>query len=569
IDGDGDMEISIGYWNNPSLIFDNTSGPFKSTSVGPEGDVHDTRSVAWGDYDDDGDLDLALGNSNLGRNMVYENTPSGFVLDWTAPLVENTRSVAWGDFNGDGDLDLAVGNFQQNRIYINNDGDLDLWPGFSEGLGTIGDTYAVAWGDYDGDQDLDLAAGNYDSKPNYIYINRGGIFTQTVNLGLGSDKTTALAWGDFDQDYDLDLLVGNQNGTNRIFVNSGSGSFSSLSLPAPADSCSLDTRSVDWTDWDGDGDLDVVTGNAGVSGCVQVIVSHNTGSSWEFETVWQTTVLPGSPDYDVRSVAWGDYDGDGDPDLAVGVPVGVGINNFVLRNDAGGFTKVWSATASDSGGTRSVAWGDMDGDGDLDLAVGNSNSPAEPSRVYVNDWNGSTNTANDPTYAVIYRPDYVEMANFFSSHSVVGYSSLPILYDLYDDEFDSAFQVVPQISWDGGGNWESAWGAGWIYDVPASPSGVLNYFEWDAMGQLLNHQGIPFNPALSVYVPFEQSYEEMDVVFRLVVWSNPEHGGLIQRPVYGSNTTQWRHDVRPEWDDSKMVVNPTVVHPGETIEYTI
>ena len=80
-----------------------------------------THSVAWGDWDGDGDLDLAVGNvgdhlaGNRQANKVYENDGLGLAdlpdsgLDLGRTYV-NTTSVAWGDWDGDGDLDLAAGN---------------------------------------------------------------------------------------------------------------------------------------------------------------------------------------------------------------------------------------------------------------------------------------------------------------------------------------------------------------------------------------------------------------------------------------------------------------------------
>ena len=66
-----------------------------------------SRSVAWGDWDADGDLDLAVGSN--GANRVYENSGGSLSLAWSSPETDNTGSVAWGDWDGDGDLDLAVG----------------------------------------------------------------------------------------------------------------------------------------------------------------------------------------------------------------------------------------------------------------------------------------------------------------------------------------------------------------------------------------------------------------------------------------------------------------------------
>ncbi len=85
---------------------------------------------------------------------------------------------------------------------------------------------------------------------------------------------------------------------------------------------------------------------------------------------------------------------------------------------------------------------------------------------------------------------------------------------------------------------------------------------WDAWGQIRDHLG------WSIPIPPEWSGEEMDVAFRLVAWSNPEHGGLIQRPVSGSGTNLFRVDLRPDWRDSTKRTDRAIVHPGDTVQFT-
>ena len=75
-----------------------------------------SSSTGWGDWDGDGDLDLAFGNEET-PNQVYENISNTLHFDpaaglgWEAPAAAHTSSLAWGDWDGDGDLDLAFGNY--------------------------------------------------------------------------------------------------------------------------------------------------------------------------------------------------------------------------------------------------------------------------------------------------------------------------------------------------------------------------------------------------------------------------------------------------------------------------
>ncbi|NUM44330.1 MAG: DUF11 domain-containing protein, partial [Anaerolineales bacterium] len=327
-------------------------------------------------------------------------------------------------------------------------------------------------------------------------------------------------------------------------------------------------------DYDGDGDLDIAAGHAGFSGCVQVIESEFTAGAWSFNTIYQTT----DTSLDVRSVAWGDWDGDGDFDLAAGISGSFGRRNRIYRNDAGTFTLAWTAPTAEADTTRGLAWGDADGDGDLDLATANGLTPASPNRVYFNNWKQESNLPNDPIRAELLRSDGMGDAYFFSTAQIQGQSILYVPFYLSDNEGDLAYQVDFQVSWDGGGSWEPACQVGedcafplgtW-YDTPTLANGekTLYYFAWNALYHLLAHQNLTLNHDDGAFVPAAQSDEEMDVVFRVVPYSNPYHGGLIQRPPFGGASTLSRVDMRPEWTAVKSHA-PEYGIPGELVHYTV
>jgi subtilisin-like proprotein convertase family protein len=375
VDGDGDLDLAVGNEGQPSRLYRNDGGMLTASAVWSSNESSETTSVAWGDVDGDGDLDLAVGNEGE-PNRLYRNDSGTLTTNavWSSNESDDTTSVAWDDVDGDGDLDLAVGNqLQPIKLYRNNNGTLTASAAWSSNESDK--TYSIAWGDVDGDGDLDLAVGNW-LQPNRLYENDGGTLTPSAVWSSSEwDNTTSVDWGDVDGDGDLDLAVGNWGQPNRLYENDGG----TLTPSAVWSSNESDrTESVAWGDWDGDSDLDLAVGN---SFSQPNRLYENEGGALTPSAVWSSM----GSDW-TMSVAWADVDGDGDLDLAIG---NYEQPNRLYRNDNGTLTAsaVWSSSESD--GTNSVAWGDMDGDGDLDLAVGNYE---QPNRLYRND-NG-TLTAN-------------------------------------------------------------------------------------------------------------------------------------------------------------------------------
>jgi hypothetical protein len=348
-----------------------------------------SSSSTWGDYDADGDLDLVVtGNAGSGSGTptatIYRNDGGGTFTPLGAGLTSVAGSSAWGDYDGDGDLDLVVTGADESlnataTIYRNDGGGTFTDIGASL-TGVIFGT-SSAWGDYDGDGDLDLVVTGADGSTStaMIYRNGGeGTFTP-LGAGLTGVRNGSSAWGDYDADGDLDLVVTGRASliyTATIYRNDGEGTFTDIG----AGLTGVQASSSAWGDYDGDGDLDlVVTGFDGSNPTATIYRNDGEGTF--------TGIGAGLTGVASSSSAWGDYDGDGDLDLVVtGADADADDNPTatIYRNDGGGtFTPLDAGLTGVYGG--SSAWGDYDGDGDLDLVVtGEAGFSSRTATIYEN-----------------------------------------------------------------------------------------------------------------------------------------------------------------------------------------
>ncbi|MFH1680534.1 MAG: FG-GAP-like repeat-containing protein [Candidatus Eisenbacteria bacterium] len=337
-DNDGDLDIyhgrSMGLANK--LFRNDGGGTFVDATTGPLGDTGDHNGCVFGDYDNDGDLDLFLAKTNAQADKLLRNDGGGAFADVSTPLFNdlgNGASAAWADYDNDGDLDVFVANAQGaagssvDRLYRNDSGTfVDATHG---PLLTPRDSEGVAFGDYDNDGDLDLYVSVYTNQ-NRLFRNDNGVFADVTTAPLNHVGTgIGVAWGDYDNDGDLDLYLCNGTAAypNRLFRNNGNGTFTDVTA-APLDDTSPSYSCV-WADFDNDGDLDLYVSNVGAANKL----FSNQGNG----TFTDATTAPLGDTGSGIGVAAGDYDADGDLDLYL---ANYGPTNRLFRNE-GGSAKHW------------------------------------------------------------------------------------------------------------------------------------------------------------------------------------------------------------------------------------
>lgn len=343
IDGDGDLDLFVGFDGAPNRLYRNDRGTFTdvAASVGVA-DARPTRAAAWGDFDGDGDPDLLLGFTPLANASVlklYRNT-GGTFADATreAGLVVPTGAVrqpVFVDFDGDGDLDLFIGFRDRANAMYRNDRGTFTDVAASIGLADPRKTVGAVWFDFDADGDLDVAVANMDGDANGLFRNDAGTFVDVagaagVEWGGRAPKSAAngtvrVCAADVDNDGRFDLFAANY-GPLGFFHNNGNGTFEdrsaawNINIDSRYDTCAFD-------DVDHDGTLDLyVNGTVTGGASWQDSLFRNTGSSFVDVTPPALRALQAD-----HGAQWADVDGDGDVDLALTGSRADGMH-FIMRN---------------------------------------------------------------------------------------------------------------------------------------------------------------------------------------------------------------------------------------------
>jgi uncharacterized repeat protein (TIGR01451 family) len=519
VDNDADLDLVLANQRGPSQIFTAFS-PFLSPAitrvpVQTVGASPAASSVAWGDADRDGDLDLLFGAGEPGASggfgsKVYYNRKGVFDTAPVSIAGFGPQGVAFGDVDSDDSLEIAVVSSGVDKVYSLKKPD---WPTWQSDLSSPSN--GVAWGDADDDGDLDLLVGN--TGQNVLYVNQGqALGPSPAWTSQESDDTRSVAWGDYNNDRYLDFAVGNYGEPTRLYCNNGDDTFTLVW----SSTYLSNTTSVAWADYDGDGDLDLSVGNDGEPNalydnrtcqtytCSELPFAkkacHSPDPALSSLPIWESDETN-----QTRSLAWGDWDNDGDLDLAVG---NYGEQDQVYGNlsSAPGLPRLaWLWTSNEAYNTTGVAWGDVDGDGDPDLAISQEgggvdgfykNDYVVPSHFLTTDFVTAMPLSENRPYLSISRPGTTAAGYFFSTPDLLSgpsYPTVTVQYKVFDpdgtrdttktnEEGNPIVRTTFEFSLDGGGTWYPASDAassavGFVTTVMTpTRQGEVATFEWDA-----------------------------------------------------------------------------------------
>lgn len=334
--------------NSPDKLFiNNGDGTFTDQAAAWGIDeAHRSTAAAAGDYNGDGRLDIyvtSLGpvsGNQAGFHKLYRNNGNNTFTDVAATLGVNQSSAgsadgwgaAWGDYDLDGDLDLAVAGWSTNdgnRLFRNNDGDSFTDVTDSVGLSSLAGTngFAPRFVDLDGDRYPEIIWIGDFASGHYYANDRDGTFTDvTGSSGTNQDGTEmGMTVADWDEDGDFDFYVTTIS-TNNLYRNDGNNTFTNI-----ASSAGVVNTGWGWAtsavDFNHDTLVDIVATSQ--NGRNYAFVNNTTeGGGPTFSEVGLSNGL--GINMDGRGLATFDYDNDGDQDVLVFPSSG---DVKLLRND--------------------------------------------------------------------------------------------------------------------------------------------------------------------------------------------------------------------------------------------
>jgi hypothetical protein len=358
LNGDGHLDLVTAEldFSNASVLLGNGDGTFQPGVDYPSG--YGIAALELADLDGTGGPELVLaGYESATVGVLSGNTDGTFGASIDYAIAPRADGLATADFDGDGDLDLAVSSFQMRSVQIlTNDGTGALSATPVTPLGAFPPKATVA-ARLDGDAYPDLAFVTYDDALRVLRGRGDGTFDAATVWSTGAGPA-AVAAGDVDGDGFADLVTANGGGTVSVLLGNGDGTFA----PRVDATVGGNLQSVAVGDFDGDLDDDVAIVDT-TANTTYFLASNGDGTLQPKATIAST-------EGGLRAL---DLDGDGKLDLTVMTSLGY---SYLLGNGDGTFAapvNQWSAWEDQ------VAFGDVDGDDDLDVVYSSYYSPSSAS----------------------------------------------------------------------------------------------------------------------------------------------------------------------------------------------
>ena len=314
-------------------------------------------SVATGDFNGDGNLDLAAAcylSSTV--SVMLGDGFGGFGAKTDFATGNSPYCVNVGDFNSDGRPDLLAANYNAQTVSVllgDGSGGFVAKTDFATGTSPV----CVAVADFSGDGKQDLAVTNTTSSSISVLLGDGvGGFAAKTDFATGA-APYYVSVGDLNSDGKLDLVTANySDSTASVLLGNGAGGFAAKTDFATG----LLPYCVVVSDFNADGKLDVVTDNI-FDGSVSVLLGNGAGG-FAAKSDFATGASP-------YGMVTGDINGDGKLDLATASTSGSTVN-VLLGNGSGGFGAKTDFACG--GGPYGMAIGDFSGDGKPDLVTANT-----------------------------------------------------------------------------------------------------------------------------------------------------------------------------------------------------
>lgn len=325
---------------NPIYFYQNNNGSFNTVDLNLVDNLNDTRQINWVDIDNDGDNDLFVVSNNA-SNRLYENDGNMVLSDITSSsgisiALVDSWGASWGDYNNDGYLDLFLSSrdiangIQPNFLYRNNGDntftDVSTFAGISD---NNHNSFCSAFFDFnnDGWQDIYIANDRITTS-NILYRNNGDETFTDVSVSSGTNivmDAMSTTIDDYNNDGYLDIYITNTASGNYFLMNNGDETFTNI-----AGSTGTVFNSIAWgavfLDADNDTKLDLyVSGQRdGTTGQLPSAFYENQGNGG--------FIIPTGAGFDNDTAASfsnaiGDINNDGLPDISV---LNIGSDNHFL-----------------------------------------------------------------------------------------------------------------------------------------------------------------------------------------------------------------------------------------------